>query len=91
MSSTIRPILGSRFTEGGGGGAELDADAVAAASVKHRTLREREFRLYSDAHVNKHSVDGEKKGRTRTMNMVCWLDAGMQRRDGPLGKSRYAQ
>jgi len=44
MSSTIRPILGSRFAVGGGGGGVLDAEVVATASANHRTLRGREVR-----------------------------------------------
>lgn len=46
MSSTIRPILGSRFAGGDGGGGEPAAEvATAASAAKHRTLREHEDRL----------------------------------------------
>ena len=52
MSSTIRPILGSRFI-GGGGGVEVDAEAVEAASAaKYLTLRVHEYRLKGCTHVN---------------------------------------
>ncbi len=62
MSSTFAQSWGPGLPREVGAAQNSNADAVAAASVKHRTLRECEFRLYSDAHVNKHSVDGEKKG-----------------------------